>query len=173
MIFENEIKYIKNKDARRMAKEIVLSIEKDMYGPSSKSGRYHPSDEFCNEGLIMHSRRVCFWAVELCREHNFGDDTRDAMLIAAMIHDVGRNVGDYRKHGVKSWNTVLKRVDLKKYTNIRLILSKIKKFSSSHMHHWDKSAPQPKTIDDYIFATADYCAALSNIMTPFLDIVVE
>ncbi len=169
MIFENEIEYISNSKAKEMAVEIVKAIEKEMNGPSSKSGRYHPKDEYCNAGLIMHCRRVCYWAVESCREHKFDSETKDAMVISSMIHDYARQVGYYNNHGSLSWKMITKKIDISNYEDIKNIIDKIDRYCSTHMNHWDRYAPMPESVEEYAFAMADYAASKENVVTPFLE----
>ena len=169
MIFETEIKWIKSERAKELAFEIIHEIEPTMKGPSSSSGSFHPKDENAPDGLVKHCRRVCWWVVEFCKENKFDEDTRDAMLIAAMIHDYARSQGAYYNHGLLSWKFINKSVDfLEKYQDIKGIINKVKRFSATHMNHWDYKAPQPKTIEDYTFAMCDYAASRRSIHTPFL-----
>ena len=44
----------------------------------------------------------------------------------------------------------------------------IRRIMATHMHHWDKQAPQPESITEYLFATADYIASRNFIQTPIL-----
>lgn len=168
MIFTKELTWIKNERAKELALEVIKAIKNDMKGPSSKSGRYHPPDEQGEDGLIRHCRKVCWWVIEFCKENKFSDDTRDAMLIAAFMHDYARNLGSYRNHGLLSWKFVGKTVEYSDYGDIRDIVNKIKRFSATHMNHWDFKAPQPRTIEDYTFAMCDYAASRELINTPFL-----
>ena len=173
MIFKEELTWIKNERAKELALDVIITIEKKMYGPSSKSGNYHPPDENGDDGLIRHCRRVCWWVVEFCRENKFSYDIRDSMLIAAFMHDYARNLGSYQNHGLLSWKFVGRTVKYEEYEDIRGIVNKVKRYSSTHMNHWDHKAPQPKTIQDFTFAMCDYAASREQIKTPFLGVNVN
>lgn len=166
--FENEISYITNPIAAEFAREVDKEFKKNLKGPSSSSGRYHPRDEFNPSGMIMHCKRVAYWAYELCRENNFSSDTKDAMILAAMIHDISRIKNIYNRHGFISWKMVEEKICDTKFKPIENILIKVKDFSATHMNHWNPTDPQPKTLEDYTFAMADYCASREDVVTPFL-----
>ena len=180
-MFKIEIEYIKNPMIRKLANKVNQFLSMNMEGPSSKSGRFHPSDEFTNKGIFLHCKRVCWWVVEFCKENKFNSDIQDAMLVAAMLHDYARTKNIWANHGLRSFdlviknklaNKILKTVsyegrseETKKVSNI---ISNIRRFSATHMNHWDKSALQPKNVHEYTFAMCDYAASREEILTPIL-----
>jgi HD superfamily phosphodiesterase len=98
------------------------------------------------------------------------------MLVAALFHDLGRmrqlhtGVYDQIGHGVIAWDLIKTHVSLLSYKQSIRNIKRIMRYIKTHMHHWDKDkeAPIPETIDEHIFAVADYCASRNDIDTPFI-----
>ena len=161
-MFETELQYIEHSLVRRFGKELIGNVKHLITGPSSITGKHHPVDEFCEEGAYIHARRVCWWVNELCREANIKGIIRDYMIVAAMVHDIGRHLGSKRKerHGPRGAEYMTKIIDC---VNQDLI-----SFVERHMWHWDTASPQPYRLQDQVFCFADYCASRREIITPFL-----
>lgn len=56
--------------------------------PSSNTGKYHPPDEFCEGGLIMHTLRAVEVIKELCRAFDIKYYEKDTLLSATILHDL-------------------------------------------------------------------------------------
>ena len=86
-------------------KKLVSSQEKRIIdrffsGPASSSGKYHKNgkesidlklDEYKNEtvgGLVYHSKRVFYYAAQLCEIRQLTGEDRDALLVGALMHDL-------------------------------------------------------------------------------------
>ena len=166
--FEAEISWLSDKILRERAKDILEYYGNRFYKQSAS--RYHPKDEHNDRGFILHCRRVAFWSVEFCKELNLNDDIRDSMIFSAMFHDIGRVLGgQWYDHGNRSVqmmykaNPPIKKIKQKK-------LDMIKALCRTHMHHWDRQAPQPQTLEQHVFALADYTASRAFIKTPTLKV---
>lgn len=76
------------------------TIERFFSGPASSSGKYHKTgkesidllrEEYKGErygGLVNHSKRVYFYAAQLCEIRQLNNENRDALLIGAILHDL-------------------------------------------------------------------------------------
>lgn len=76
------------------------TIERFFSGPASSSGKYHKTGkesidllrEECKGekfgGLVNHSKRVYFYAAQLCEIRQLNNEDKDALLIGAILHDL-------------------------------------------------------------------------------------
>lgn len=100
--FEKELELIFDKSIREFTRLcIIFSPDYIFYDcPASSTGKYHPLDEICALGTIIHTKRVFTVAYELCRGLAC-EDNRDAILSACLIHDL-------RKQGLTKTNHTAK-----------------------------------------------------------------
>lgn len=93
---------IKNPELKEF---ILYSLEAHpTYGwvPSSRSGKYHPKDEYRPGGNAKHIQRVCRLLWDLIRDdagkdkfrkhETFTDDEKDLLYAAAILHDMNKAV---------------------------------------------------------------------------------
>jgi len=182
MIFDIELSYIKYESFRNLTRKILEKYLDKMIGiPGAKGSRYHPMDEQGKDGFILHIKRVIFWVIELAREHDINPLTRDAMIFAALFHDLSRTdllrdpnseKSSYPGHGRYSWEMIKEDVRIANCIAHDCFISSTfectKRFIITHMTHWDKKDPNPESINEYLFATADYIASRKFIKTPIL-----
>lgn len=76
------------------------TIERFFSGPASSSGKYHKTskesidllkEEYKDEkfsGLVNHSKRVYFYATQLCEIRQLNGEDKDALLVGAILHDL-------------------------------------------------------------------------------------
>ncbi len=76
------------------------TIERFFSGPASSSGKYHKTskesidllkEEYKDEkfsGLVNHSKRVYFYAAQLCEIRQLNGEDKDALLVGAILHDL-------------------------------------------------------------------------------------
>jgi putative nucleotidyltransferase with HDIG domain len=178
--FNTELSYIHNKRIQNICKKLLFRYAICYYPMPSAKGPYHPPDEHGDDGFIRHCKKVAFWAVELCREHDFNHKIQDAMIMAALLHDIGRTDKilttftrasfTTNSHAVKSYQIIKTSLLNHKDVNHPIVKMALRMIHT-HMHHWEKErgAPMPETLEEYIFATADYCASRVKVITPFLD----
>jgi hypothetical protein len=68
--------------------------------PASSSGKYHPIDELCAVGTILHTKKVVTVAYDLSR--GLGCEVnRDAIISACVIHDLRKQGVNRTGHTVK------------------------------------------------------------------------
>lgn len=57
--------------------------------PSSLSGKYHPKDEFCEGGKVLHTKRAFVALLVLMNaEGDFTDREKSEMMAAILLHDI-------------------------------------------------------------------------------------
>jgi hypothetical protein len=184
MNFDNEIFQIKNEIFRVFCKKManwILPLIREV--PSSWSGKTHPPDESGEWGMVIHSKRVAKLSIDLCREHSFSNFTRDAMIGAALFHDIGRvfdtkvkrgsGHGPLSTHIIKTSKTLYKFIQNRKHELDRVTfkmffdsLQRMFEFINTHSTHWDQFSPQPNNLSEHIFATADYIASRKYLYIP-------
>lgn len=88
-LFSKELSRIKDRSIREIA-ENFLSFAPDYFPeiPSSSTGKYHPPDENCKGGRILHNKRVFRLTEYLCEAFGIIGVKKDLMLVAALIHDL-------------------------------------------------------------------------------------
>lgn len=104
LTFQNELKWIKNKDIRKFAIEMI-SILPDYFFvvPASSTGKYHPSYSLKEGGLVRHTKGAVLIAktlldLEMFGEqwncdndlpwnNNFTDEEKDVIITALLLHD--------------------------------------------------------------------------------------
>jgi len=179
-VFEIELRYVKDEHFRGYLRGLLNKFESVIKAAPASVHGHHPEDERGPGGLIKHCKRVAWFCMHMVREHKLDDVFSDAMIGAAIFHDIGRvipykrdgeDVADYHKkrHGPASMRFILEQPWPKTAsatTRTREMLELIK----THMSHWDPDAPQPSNSIEMLFATADYFAARSNLNVPFLEL---
>lgn len=68
--------------------------------PASSSAKYHPIDELCAIGTIIHTKKVVTIAYDLCRGLGC-ESNRDTILSACIIHDLRKQGINRTGHTVK------------------------------------------------------------------------
>ena len=104
LTFENELKWIKNKNIRRFAIE-AISVLPDYFFevPASSTGKYHPEYSLGDGGLVRHTKGAVLIAktlldLEMFGEqwngdndlpwnNNFTDTEKDIIITALLLHD--------------------------------------------------------------------------------------
>lgn len=95
-VFAQELERIFDRDIREFTR-LCIAQSPDYFFvdcPASSSGKYHPVDELGADGTIIHTKKVFTVAYELSRGLGC-ENSRDAILAAAIIHDLLKQ-GKYR-----------------------------------------------------------------------------
>lgn len=61
---------------------------------ASSTGKYHPPDQICPEGMVIHVKRCVAIAPDIARLFNFNPYEEDILIGACIVHDLykrGRN----------------------------------------------------------------------------------
>lgn len=186
LTFQNELKWIKDKDIRRFAIE-TISILPDYFFtiPASSTGKYHPTYALNEGGLVRHTKAAVLFAktlldLEMFDEQwngdseipwtvKFTDKERDIIIAALLLHDGVKNgLGD-SKYTVSTHPTDMVKV-IKKSKNIKLIdedtLTKLYGCIASHMGEWnadyktkEEILPKPITPMEKFVHLCDYLAS--------------
>lgn len=98
--FSDIIQHIKSDHVKRFVNSIFYRtfIYKSVAGsafwesPSSLNPGEHPPDEYDNDGLLIHTRRVAKIAMCMGSAVGISDDEMDTLLAAALLHDITKAV---------------------------------------------------------------------------------
>jgi len=98
--FSDIIQCIKNDHVKRFVSSILFRtyLYKSVAGsafwesPSSFIPGDHPPDEYDNDGMVIHTRRVAKFAMAMGSSIGLPDDEMDALLAAALLHDITKAV---------------------------------------------------------------------------------
>lgn len=100
--FSSELDLIFDKTIREFT-EICIMMAPDYFFldcPASSSGKYHPIDELCAVGTILHTKKVVTVAYDLSRGLDC-ETSRDAIVAACIIHDLRKQGLNHTGHTVK------------------------------------------------------------------------
>lgn len=102
-VFESELSRIYDKSIREFTRIAVISAPDYVFidCPSSSSGKYHPIDEICAEGTIVHTKKVFTMAYEIVKGFDC-EYNRDLVLSASIIHDLRKRGVEDHKHTVSN-----------------------------------------------------------------------
>lgn len=98
--FSDILPLIKDEELKKFISSIFYRIflYKSMAGsafwesPASLNEGEHPPDEYENDGLLIHTRRVAKIAMCMGSAVSLSDDDMDTLLAAALLHDVTKAV---------------------------------------------------------------------------------
>jgi hypothetical protein len=93
--------------------------------PASSSGKYHPACSRGNGGLVIHSKRVCYFIHQMTEglkhpavSKNAYDMQQSRLIFAAMVHDMAKknkydsNSPDYKNHPFIAAQMVVDNIEL-------------------------------------------------------------
>lgn len=164
------------------------------YMPSSFTGKYHSKDEIGEEGLIIHTNKVCWFIVRMSEDYGWDQATLDKMLIAALFHDSGKvlqtegeSILEYRGKKKNRYVKLTRKMtgrDTHPYLSLRLaekylekagvdslLIKEITSMVYCHMSHWYPWYPLPFTYEEKMLALADYLASRQELKIGTLGIV--
>lgn len=163
-VFSAELDLIFDTNIRTFV-EVCLMVAPDYFFldcPASSSGKYHPIDELCATGTVIHTKKVVTVAYDLCRglgcEYN-----RDAVLAACIIHDLRKQGLEKTGHTVKYHPDLAAKLVEEVYKDIQLIsqeqYSIIRCCCGYHYGPWSIN-PWKKDLSDY--TPEELCVYLSD-----------
>jgi hypothetical protein len=108
VVFEEELARIYDPTVREFTRLCIVNSPDYIYidCPTSSSGKYHPLDELCSDGTIIHTKKVFTMAYELVKALDC-ENSRDLILCACIVHDLrkrgvtgegGHTVSDHPNH---------------------------------------------------------------------------
>jgi hypothetical protein len=157
-VFDFEIAQIKDEGIREWTRKALEATPEDFWIlPPSKTGKYHPRDEFCEGGTIIHSKRTFYATKVLCDSEleNLDSFEIDCMLSAALLHDSGKGLPRYHAEIVRPQLREKMGDEAEKYP---LILECIE----AHMGRWGNDIPS--NIFERIVHYADNMASKAHIL---------
>lgn len=182
LTFENELKWINNKDIRRFAIEMISVLPDYFFEvPASSTGKYHPEYSLGKGGLVRHTKGAVLIAKTLLDleqyQSEYSEEERDIMLTALLLHDGV-------KHGVEGgkYSVVTHPTDMVKFIESndkickvidRLTLDIICKCIASHMGSFNTDRngveilPKPTSNMQQFVHLCDYLASRRFIEVNF------
>ena len=176
---DKEIALIQNEEIRLWTQDIIHTKAPDTYftSPGSSTGKYHPICTFKEGGLIVHVKRVVWFAERLMTSWNMKELNRDIVLSACILHDiakVGKGSGcyeDYEKHPIFAERYFRKHINFEPVEEFQKDWQiKINDCVKYHMGLWSpKSIVKPLgkyTPHELCVYTSDYMSANKELTTP-------
>lgn len=187
LTFQNELKWIKDKDIRRFAIEMI-SILPDYFFviPASSTGKYHPTYSLNEGGLVRHTKSAVLFAktlldLEMFDEQwngdsdipwtvKFTDTEKDIIITALLLHDGVKHGLEGSKYTVATHpmdmvNYIINNDRLTKLLDAETI-SAICACIASHMGSWntdyktkEEILPKPITPMEKFVHLCDYLAS--------------
>lgn len=173
LTFENEIKWIKNKDIRKFAIEMVSELPDYFFTvAASSTGKYHPDYSLGEGGLVRHTKAAVLIAKTLLDleqyKNKYSEEERDIMLTALLLHDGVKHGVEGGKYSVASHPTDMADFIYEMYKDklpcyyIDIIVSCI----ATHMGEWVQDwktkeviLDKPKTDMQKFVHMCDYLAS--------------
>lgn len=155
--FNIELGRIRNIEVRKFVSNCLLKAPEHFWlKPSSSTGKYHLKDEFCEGGLIKHTKRVCSVAEILMRASTYPINY-DAVRAACILHDICKYGSDSTasEHTVESHPYLAAKL-LKEIPGPlpgkEIIINAVER----HMGKWGFN--KPKGIEDRVVHLSDVIA---------------
>jgi len=161
---------IKNEAISKFVCEILQDVPARFWEmPASTTGKYHPACTIRKHGLIVHTKRVLWMAMNLIRGWKL-EEKADIIKASCILHDVdktGKGYGgtykDYENHPVTAGIRIAKK-DLDLYE-----AAEIASCVKFHMGPWTPAKIRKPlteyTLPELLVYTADYSAAIKELKT--------
>lgn len=176
---------------RLFAETLLSKVDaKFWYRPASTTLKYHPA--VCNKsgGLIVHIKRVFYFAKLLCPLAELSQGETDEVLVSALLHDAtktGKGEGSYKSYQEhpfrvrtlipEEWDEVLEIFKESSYLDICGKLFRIFECVELHSGQWTPGARKKPMLEysraEMIVHFADCLAADKKIVLPDIDKEVE
>lgn len=175
-IFSVELSKIEDTDVIDILKNVFKEIhESHKWLPASSSGKYHPSCDLGNGGLIRHSKVVFQFVSELIVATTELESEKDLLKAAALIHDFCK-YPDGNEHHSNFFHSIDMAELIKKTNFNNFKANEIARLVSKHMGKWttskyvpDVELPKPEKFDEHILHYADLMASRAYIEFKFDD----
>lgn len=171
--FANELSDISDNKVREFAKKMIEEADDYFFiVPASSSGKYHPSFDLGDGGLVRHTRCVVYYGECISESFNFNARQRDMMIVSALAHDIKKQGDGVGRH------TVIEHPILAADYLMRIAKEVPDAFTEeelyvmahavrSHMGKWGgkDGLPVPETEFDKCLQAADYIASRKDILS--------
>jgi 23S rRNA maturation-related 3'-5' exoribonuclease YhaM len=169
-IFNDEIVLIQAMDIRQFTIDSLNNAPDYFFeAPASSTGKYHPQCTLGKGGLVVHTKRVVFFANRVCDGWGIVAGPRDIVLSASILHDIaktGRGAGSFENYENHPINAIKYLASLNTEPTKERIVNCIK----FHMGRWTpasiKKNLEDYTILEFAMTTADFLAATKDVTTP-------
>lgn len=176
VVFEKELSLIKNKNIKKLTKEIIENADDWFFlEPASSSGKYHPEFALQVGGLVMHTKAVVYFLKELLRSELYPIDAyhQDMLILAAIAHDIKKygensNTGHTVKNHPELASAYVENINNeKKILKENIDIEYIKRCINTHMGIWGSIKPESE--DEKLLHIADLLASRREIDIKFSD----
>ena len=186
-MMENEISTLLIEDIREFALALLETLPDYFFtAPASSSGKYHPTNDLGEGGLVRHSisvRKMLRYILAPAGYYEFTDREKELLEVAALFHDAfksgtqeefEKNIHTKFLHPVYAANHIVMRSVLQRFEfdDAQFIASAI----ISHMGQWNTSwrepgrLPLPLTPAQKALHLADYLASRKDINMNLPDV---
>lgn len=184
-LFANELSDIVDGKAREFAKKMIENADDYFFiVPASSSGKYHPTFDLGDGGLVRHTRCVVYYSECIAESFDFTERQKDMIIVSALAHDIKKQGDGLGKHTVKE-HPILAANYMMEIANVvpdaftQEELSVMTQAVRSHMGKWGgkDGLPVPVSEFDKCLQAADYIASRKEILDfkfrPTEDVVIE
>lgn len=172
---------IENDDLRELCIAILNDFPEYIWHvPASSSGKYHPSTDLGEGGLMRHQiavARFCNWMLEIEQNQmQYSSRERDCMRIACLVHDGRKSGTENSGRTVFEHPHLMEEAIWNMYIDFPLLqedMTLITDCIASHMGEWntDKHSgvilPKPKTDMQKLVHLCDYLASRRDVEMQF------
>ena len=187
LTFQNELKFIKDKNIRRFAIEAISMLPDYFFVvPASSTGKYHPEYSLGEGGLVRHTKSAVLFAktlldLEMFDEQwngdsdipwtvKFTDEERDIIITALLLHDGVKHGLEGSKYTISTHPTEMVKFIKSNEKICKLVdeytLLKLCGCIASHMGEWnadyktkEEILPKPITPMEKFVHLCDYLAS--------------
>ena len=170
--FVNELNDIRDEKVRAFATKMIEEADDYFFVvPASSSGKYHPTFDLGEGGLVRHTRCVVYYSECISESYDFDNRTRDMLIVSALAHDIKKQGDGLGKHTVKehpllaaSYMDKIAEMVPDAFTPDELEI--MKGAVRSHMGKWGREdgLPVPSTEFEKCLQVADYIASRKEIL---------
>lgn len=184
MTFQNELKWIKDKQLRKQTIEIIGELPDYFFTvPASSTGKYHPSYSLGEGGLVRHTKSAVLFAHTILEleqnQYDYDNDEQDIIIISLLLHDgvkqgVDNSEGYTRTTHPTDMAYFVSKFIMDKYDKLSWQWQTISNCIASHMGEWNKDyktgtevLPKPETKLEKFVHMCDYLASRKFIEIEF------
>ena len=181
----NELSDITDGKAREFAQKMIENADDYFFVvPASSSGKYHPTFDLGDGGLVRHTRCVVYYSECIAESFDFTVRQRDMIIVSALAHDIkkqGDGVGRHtvKEHPILAANYMMEIAEMVPDAFTAEELAVMTQAVRSHMGKWGgkDGLPVPESEFDKCLQAADYIASRKEILgfnfRPTEDVVIE
>ncbi len=157
---DDELKHIEDPSIKLFVTKALEKLPSYFWHVSaSASGRFHPLDTLGEGGLVLHTKRVVYLAVELAKVFKVEGVKLDILRAAAMLHDSFKNGLEDAEHTEED-HPLIVRYQLKHLESETPYFNEIMNAIECHQGLWGpQPLRMPKKPLEWILHIADFIAS--------------